>query len=69
MNTQNTFLKEKKSEMFAVEIQNTCENEWYTIERWHDISNNVVCATSKGTDQSARTHRLIRAFASCLNIL
>ena len=35
----------------------------------HEISNNVVCATSKGSDQPAHTHRLIRAFASRLNIL
>ena len=35
----------------------------------HEISNNVVCATSKGSDQPAHTHSLIRAFASRLNIL
>ena len=31
--------------------------------------NNFVCATSKASDQPAHTHSLIRAFASCLNIL
>ena len=41
----------------------------YTFERWHEISNYVVCATSKGSDQPAHTHRLIRAFADRLNIL
>ena len=35
----------------------------------HEISNNVVCATSNGSDQPAHTHSLIRAFASRLNIL
>ena len=35
----------------------------------HEISNNVVCATSKGSDQPAHTPILIRAFASRLNIL
>ena len=35
----------------------------------HDISNNVVCATSKGSDQPEHTRSLIRAFASRLNIL
>ena len=40
-----------------------------SFEPWHEISNNVVCATSKGSDQPAHTHRLIRAFASRLNIL
>ena len=35
----------------------------------HEISNNVVCATSKGSDQLAHMRSLIRAFASRLNIL
>ena len=35
----------------------------------HEISNNVVCAASKASDQPAHTHSLIRAFASGLNIL
>ena len=39
------------------------------IEAGHEISNNVVCATSKGSDQHVHTRSLIRAFASLLNIL
>ena len=39
------------------------------IEPVHEISNNVVCATSKASDQPAHTRSLIRAFASRLNIL
>ena len=35
----------------------------------HEISNNVVCTTSKASDQPAHTRSLIRAFASRLNIL
>ena len=35
----------------------------------HEISNNVVCATSKASDQPAHTRSLIRAFVSRLNIL
>ena len=35
----------------------------------HKISNTVVCATSKGSDQPAHMRSLIRAFASRLNIL
>ena len=35
----------------------------------HEISNNVVCATSIGSDQPAHTRSLIRAFAGRLNIL
>ena len=39
------------------------------IETRHEISNNVVCVTSKASDQPANTRSLIRAFASCLNII
>ena len=39
------------------------------IELVHEISNNVVCATSKASDQPAHTHSLIRTFASPLSIL
>ena len=39
------------------------------IEPWHEISNNVVCAASKGSDQPAHTCSLIRAFVGHLNIL
>ena len=52
-----------------------CPNTIYLIRRpiisepRHKISNNVVCATSKGSDQPAHTRSLIRAFASRLNIL
>ena len=35
----------------------------------HEISNNVVCATSKASDQPAHTLSLIKAFASLLTIL
>ena len=34
----------------------------------HAISNNVVCATSKGSDQPAHTRSLVGAFASRFNI-
>ena len=35
----------------------------------HEISNNVVYATSKASDQPAHTRSLIRAFACRLSIL
>ena len=35
----------------------------------HEISNNVVCATSKASDQPAHMRSLIRAFAHRSNIL
>ena len=41
----------------------------FKIEPWHEIFNNVVCATSKGSDQPAHTGSLIRAFANGLSIL
>ena len=34
----------------------------------HEISNNVVCATSKGSDQPAHTRSEIRAFVRHLNM-
>ena len=39
------------------------------IEPVHEISNNVVCATSKASDQPVHTRNLIRAFTSRLSIL
>ena len=41
----------------------------YLFEPRHEISNMVVCATSKGSDQPALTRSLIRAFACHLNML
>ena len=41
----------------------------YVIEPMHEISNNVVCATSKASDQPVHRGSLIRAFASRLHIL
>ena len=35
----------------------------------HVVSNNVVCVTSKASDQPAHKRSLIRAFASRLSIL
>ena len=40
-----------------------------TYEPRYEISNNVVGATSKASDQLAHMRSLIRAFASRLNIL
>ena len=39
------------------------------FEPVHEISNNVVCAASKTSDQPAHTRSLIRAFAGRLSIL
>ena len=45
------------------------EYDCFTIEPWHEIPNNVVCATSKGSDQPTHTRSLVRGFACRLNIL
>ena len=44
-------------------------SELFANEPRHKISNNVVCATSKGSDQPAHMRSPIRAFACRLNIL
>ena len=44
-------------------------NAKLTYEPGHEISNNVVCATSKASDQPAHMRSLIRAFASRLNTI
>ena len=43
--------------------------QYLGFEPVHEISNNVVCATSKASDQPAHTRSLIRALASRLSIL
>ena len=49
----------------------TLGKQWSS--RWnepvHEISNNVVCATSKASDQPVHMRSLIWAFASRLSIL
>ena len=48
-----------------------CQSTLFGLQmsREGEISNNVVCATSKGSDRPAHRQRLIRAFAIRLNIL
>ena len=46
-----------------------CYCVFLKVEPVQEISNNVVCATSKASDQPAHTRSLIRAFASRLSIL
>ena len=43
--------------------------EYKIYEPLHEISINVVCATSKGSDQTAHMRSLIRTFARRSNIL
>ena len=46
-----------------------CTEPVFKYEPVHEISNNVVCATSKASDQPAHTRSLIKAFASRLSII
>ena len=41
----------------------------FKFEPRHEITNNVVCATSKGSDQPAHMRSLLIAFPGRLNIL
>ena len=45
------------------------KNRDIPFEPVHEISNNVVCATSKASDQPAHTRSLIGDIASRLSIL
>ena len=59
------------NQLFHFKIQNRhfIRKSYHNNEPVHEISNNVVCATSKASDQPAHTRSLIRAFASRLSIL
>ena len=52
------------SESTLVKMSNCWKSHATAHEPVHEISNNVVCATSKASDQPAHTHSLIRAYAS-----
>ena len=51
------------------QVGSDCGSRHIKIEPVHEISNNLVCATSKASDQPAHMRSLIRAFASRLSIL
>ena len=54
--------------LLTLKVPQDCSSQ-PIFELQHEISNNVVCATSKASDQPAHMPSLIRAFASRLNIL
>ena len=60
--------QEKSMQNYLVGKDLIWMNKSLTNEPLHEISNNVVCATSKASDQPAHMRSLIRAFASRLNI-
>ena len=76
-NSCSTFAEKAKLQIRA--FNSTVPISWQTLtvsfilqmknEPVRVISNNVVCATSKSSDQPAHTRSLIRAFASRLSIL
>ena len=55
--------------LHRLSADDTSRQRVHTLELRHEISYNVVCATSKASDQPVHTPSLIRAFATCLNIL
>ena len=44
-------------------------NTGFINEPRHEMPNNVVCATNKGSDQPAHKSSLVRAFASRFNFM
>ena len=61
---------EMQKENSRTEYLSFCRNNKANIiEPVHEISNNVVCATSKASDKPAHMQSLIRAFACRFNIL
>ena len=62
------FSSMKKSFITSRSGCNNCFG-YILYEPVHEISNDVVCATSEASDQPAHTRSLIRAFASRLSIL
>ena len=58
-----------RDSIFLLKIPRNMTLYGFIFEPVHEISNNVVCATSKASDQPAHTRSLSRAFASRLNIL
>ena len=63
---QNNHKKKIKIEGDLIQLYHLSQCMRFPV---HEISNNVVCATSKGSDQPVHTCRLIRAFSGRLNIL
>ena len=60
---QNLYMDSAKTHISGESRQTSRLTRVIAFEPWHEIFNNVVCATSKGSDQPAHTRRLIRAFA------
>ena len=72
MSIRKEYKKEVQLLPSSESFLHTCPNLFLnkkTFEPRHEISNNVLCATSKASDQPAHTRSLIRAFSSGLNIL
>ena len=67
LNTDKTFVNATCANKMTISNDETRHLIAF-FEPVHDISNTVVCATSKTSDQPAHTRSLIRAFASRLNI-
>ena len=62
----NNKLLNNKTVLFVLFLNSVFQ---FLFEPQHELSNNVVCVSSKASDQPAHMRSLIRAFASHLNIL
>ena len=61
--------KEEGKDQELIQSSTTPDPGHHMSHAVHEISNNVVCATSKASDRPAHMRSLIRAFASRLSIL
>ena len=69
LETDTELVSDEASQLISVPFPTEFFIHTIYDEPRHEISINVVCATSKGSGQPAHMRRLIRAFASSLNIL
>ena len=63
------FLAVKDIQLYKTHITWINSYIFFVYKPRHEISNNGVYATSRGSDQPAQARSLIRAFASRLNVL
>ena len=64
--SQYSAISYQKFHSLSIRVSIKNDNKFEPVR---EISNNMVCATSKASDQPAHTRSLIRAFASRLSIL
>ena len=66
--SSNKLYPDQAKQNIGPDLGPNCLQWLLTYEPVHEISKNVVCATSKASDQPAHKRSLIRDFASRLSI-